>query len=612
MSLADIELKDFEADLTCEFQGHTYPVYVLMEYLLMIVDKNARLIPFTLNRQQIALYKEICYQKRENRPVRINILKGRQIGFSTFIAGLYFILALFTPHLRVGIVADVEKHAGEIFSKYETFYRYLDHNNPNKKEIEEWELLPENKNKIHPLSYKPVLASKSRRKLIQTLYGNSSIEVVVAGDNAGRSANYHLLHLSECAFFENLKLTLNGLLETVSSNNKNSFIFLETTANGFNEYKDRFDKDLSGATAFKAFFVPWFANPEYCEEEYNNSNLKMPLLENWVYEKQETYKLSNGQIMWFWHKYQDKGDKQLTLQEYPFSVVDAFLTSGNCIFDEELLAKRKEEIIAERESIISGQFTYQPNYSLDGSQIKLTDVEFVQSRNGLIKIYQDAIPGHHYVGVCDPNDEGSDYSAVQIIDNCTGEQVACFQTRELTHDKVAFQFYLLGKKYNNALLSNEMNRGRAIMDYLLKLSYPKLYIDQEPIYDSMKQSYKTRYGHRITKSSRPVGIESLKIAFKENPRMINDFDTICEMETFINRERSYMGKTIFKIEASGSNHDDLVMALVGYYLVRNQQSFIVSKKDSYQEKMKNLEMFRESKKPENRNKNFYKYTGIKF
>ena len=335
------------------------------------------------------------------------------------------------------------------------------------------------------------------------------------------------------------------------------------------------------------------------------------MLDSWLEEKAKIYNLSVGQIKWINDKYLDKGDKNLTLQEYPFSPVDAFITSGNCIFDPELIAKRKEEIIKDRKSIKSGRFIYQANFSLDGSQIVLKNPEFVNSKNGLIKIYKEVDKTHFYVGVCDPNDEGSDYSAVQIIDNCTGEQVACFQTRELTHDKVAYQFYLLGKMYNNALLSNEMNRGGAIMDFLIKLSYPSLYINQDLEYDSMKQSYKSKYGHKITKSNRPFAIENLKIAFKENPRMINDFDTICEMETFINRERTYMGKTMFKIEASGNNHDDLVMALAGYYIVRNQQTFIPRKESELERKQTNLEMFKEDIKKQ-RNRNFLKYTGIRF
>ena len=600
MSLADERLKEYDNVLTVNFLGKKYPVYVLMEHLLKVTDKDARCVRFVLWDEQIELYKEICKQRLEHKPVRINILKARQIGYSTFIAGLLFIITLFTPNIRTGVIADTEAHAKNLFSKYEYFYRHLDDNNPNiqNKDIPENDLL----------TYKPKLDYARNQTYMKTKYSNSEIEVLTAGDNAGRSNNFHLLHCSECAFYQNLKLTLNSLLETVSNNNLNSMIFLETTGNGFNEYKERWDKDLSGKTSYKAFFSPWWKHEEY------KTKGQLPRLEEWLYQKQSELNLSDEQMNWIWNKYLDKGDKALTLQEYPFTPVDAFLSTGNCLFNAEIVAKRKEEIIKEIENVKTGQFIYEPHYSQNGDRIELLNTEFVESRNGLIKIYKEPIDDHPYVGVCDPNDEGSDYNAVVIIDNFNGEQVASFITRELTHDKIAYQFYLLGKKYNDALLSNEMNRGGAIMDYLIKLGYPKLYVRQDQSYENYKQSVKSEFGHKITKTNRNPAIESFKIAFKENPRMINDFDTICQMETFSNVEHvSKDGRVTYKIEASGGNHDDLVMAMAGYYIVRNQQSFLPKRDISRIKEASKLAMFEDNKhKKSQKNILFTTFSGIRF
>ena len=41
-SLADRELREYDYDLTVQFQGRTYPVYYLIEKLLKIVDKNGK------------------------------------------------------------------------------------------------------------------------------------------------------------------------------------------------------------------------------------------------------------------------------------------------------------------------------------------------------------------------------------------------------------------------------------------------------------------------------------------------------------------------------------------------------------------------------------------
>ncbi|MCK9449444.1 MAG: hypothetical protein M0Q41_10770 [Bacteroidales bacterium] len=579
LTLADKMLVDFQNDLTVAFQGYAVPVYFMIEKYLKIVDKNGKCIDFELNRQQIELYKAICIQKRSGKPIRQNVLKSRQIGFSTLIAGIFFVIGMFTPNMSVGVVADIKDHAQNIFKKYEFFYDHLDDNNPNRAEIEKY--ARENKGALHPYSYKPTLKARRGQAFLETAAGNSIIEVVVAGESSGRSGTYQLLHLSEAAFFMNLKVTMNGLLETVSSNNLNSMIFIETTANGFNEYKERWDKDVVGKTAYNAFFVPWFTNPEYIDMTYEkNPDKELPLFEEWFYEKINAHsKLSKAQLMWYWNKYQDKGDRGMTLQEYPFSPTDAFLQSGNCIFGAELIARRKDEVLKEQLLGVAqmGIFTYVARFSADGSRIELKNDEFREMRNGAIKIYKKPIYNHPYVGICDPNNGGTDDAAIQIVDNHTGEQVAVMYTNEMDHDKIAYQFYLLGKMYNTALLSNEMNVGKAVMDYLIKLSYPRLYVNQKQVFEDFRQGISKKFGHLITKANRPFMIESLKIAFRENPRMINDYETLSQMESFQRIERTTaLGKTTSKVEATSGNKDDLVMSLAGFYLVREQQTALLT------------------------------------
>lgn len=581
-TLADRELAGYENDLTVIFQGRKYPVWVIIEKLLRIVDKDGRCVNLIMNQSQIELYKRICEQRRAKRPVRINVLKARQIGYSTLIAALFFVIGMFTPNMKVGVVADIEKHARNIFEKYQFFYDHLDDSNPNKEEIDAY--ARENGGKLSPLSYKPRLKAQRGQQMLWTQAGNSMLEVIVAGESSGRSTTYQLLHLTECAFFENLKVTLNGLLETVSSKNKDSMIFLETTANGINEYKERWDKDITGKTSYDAVFTPWFTNPEYSDDEYeayakthDGKQKELPLLEEWLYEKQQLHNLTNAQVKWYWDKYQDKGDKSIALQEYPFSPMDAFMTSGNCIFNAELVNKRKEEVLKQLPFVKQGMFTYEKSYSLDGSVIEIKNDKFREYRNGAISIFKDVDPTHPYVGICDPNNGGSDDAAIQIIDNYTGEQVARLKSNELSLDIIAFQFYLLGKYYNWALLSNEMNLGKVVMDYLIKMKYPKLYLNQNQSFDDYRQNTSKKYGHLTTRGNRQFMIDSFQIAFKQNPSIINDYDTLTQMETFQKVEHvSRNDKKTYKTEASSGAHDDLVTSFMAFYLVRNQQTAVPS------------------------------------
>lgn len=576
MSLADVELKDYERDLTVIFQGKKYPVFVLMENLLKITDKEGHCIPFVLNRQQVELYKEICNQRRENRPVRQDILKSRQIGYSTFIAGLFFIVGMFTPNMHVGVIADVADHAKSIFAKYEYFYKHLNDNNPYKDEIEKFELT--HKGQRHPRTYQPELKAQRGQTYMETKAGNSIIEVLVAGEGSGRSGTYHLLHLSECAFFKNLRVTLNGLLETVSSKNKNSFIFLETTANGFNEYKDRWDKDCAGKTSYNALFMPWFKNPEYCNDEYDQEGIEMPRMEEWLYEKQKEYNLTNGQIVWYWDKYQDKGDKGIVLQEYPFCPTDSFITSGNCIFNSEAIAKRKEELLKKIATFRSGRFDVTHEHSLDNKKIEFKCNGFLESRNGDVTIFEEPIVGHPYIANCDPAMGGEDYYAIQVLDNYTCKQVAVYHSNNPSgDDEVAYQLVALGYYYNEAYISAECNNsnGTYILQIAEKCGYKNIYQDSE--YDEITDRWENKLGYKTKQNNKNVMVSMLKQGFRDDRTMINDYQTLCEMEVFEVFKNPNTQKETYK--AGGKAHDDLVMSLCGCFYIRssNVQSCVPMK-----------------------------------
>ena len=55
---------------------------------LKIRTKDGRVIPFRWNAPQTRLYTEIEKQAESGKPVRIVILKARQLGFSTMTEGL--------------------------------------------------------------------------------------------------------------------------------------------------------------------------------------------------------------------------------------------------------------------------------------------------------------------------------------------------------------------------------------------------------------------------------------------------------------------------------------------------------------------------------------------
>lgn len=535
-------LETFNEAITIKTSIGNVPLYKMIEKFLFIEDADGHKIHFILNNDQVDFYEEMCHQVNNNETIRINTLKARQKGFSTLISAIIFCMTIFQIGQKAAIVADIAEHASNLFAKYKFFYDNL------------------------PPEMKPEQVKSNAKELVVKFRNGqtSSIRIMVQGDSAGRSGTYQFLHLSECAFWGDLQDTLVSLLQTVSATNKKSMVFLETTANGVNEYKSRWDKDYSGKTAYKAKFYPWYTTERY---RVASEDIRPYIKPNWLIELQEKEHLDDNQIAWYYDRFCDfDEDLEKLHQEYPSNPVEAFITSGNSVFNTELLAKRKMEVLNFKPK--KGFFQYLFTSSIDGKAGRLDNIEFLEAKNGSIRIYEDPIEGHPYVVSNDPALGGEDYFATQVFDNYTGKQVAVYHKNKCDSDDAAYQMYCLAKTYNNALITGETNTTSYLLEVCSKLGYKFIYQDQDV--EDLSGRYMNKFGYKTKTNNRDYMIDLFKIAFRDNPQIISDYETICEMEAF-QVVKHANGKE--KKEASGGMHDDLVMSCCGFFLCRNQQTF---------------------------------------
>jgi hypothetical protein len=72
-------------------------------------------------------------------------------------------------------------------------------------------------------------------------------------------------------------------------------------------------------------------------------------------------------------------------------------------------------------------------------------------------------------------------------------------------------------------------------------------------------------GLRMTKGTKNIGTSNLKSLIEGDKLIVQDFDIVSELSTFISRGKSF--------EAESGAHDDLVMCLVIFSWVANQRYF---------------------------------------
>lgn len=234
-----------------------------------IIDKEQREIPFDLNDTQNKFAKDANG--------RDNVLKARQKGFSSFILAIFTVDFLVKDNTLSVVVADIADNALDLLSRVKLY-------------IKSYEEITGTK---VPLKY------NSKYELANSLNGSRYIIGTAENSNFGRSKTITNLHLSEAAFYKNFEQVLASAGTALVPNGK---FIIETTANGFNDYKKFWDKTTLKETNFQNLFYG-------ASETYSKQFLES-----------ERQRLG-----------------RLYAQEYPDSAEEAFLTSGDVYFNQDSL-----------------------------------------------------------------------------------------------------------------------------------------------------------------------------------------------------------------------------------------------------------------------------------
>lgn len=515
-----------------------------VENFLKIRNKDGKLINLHLKPAQEKLYNLMKAEHEAGHPVRIVILKARQLGFSTVIEALFFQDAATRELVRTLIVAHTADATANLFKMNKLFYDKL------------------------PRALKPMIRNSNAQEI---LFENptrdpeekerhpglmSSIRCVPAvGENVGRSSTLTNVHASEVAFWGNMNDTMDALFQAVPDS-PDTAIVVETTPNGFNSFKKFWDDTVSGKTGFVPVFFPWFEDPEYRKPvppntEWTDEELKL----------KEAYKLDDEQLSWRrWCIASNlRGDAEKFKQEYPSCPEEAFLMSGNPFFDAKTIVLRLNLV---KKPLMRGRFVYE-----EGENLRPENITWEESENGEIYIWQSPEKGVPFVIGGDTAGDGSDRFTAHVLDNVTSQQTAEIIYSGGSELWYTQQLYCLGKHYNNALIGVEINYSTYPERKLEEWGYPSLYIREKPD-DVTRELNDKKFGWRTDPRTRPLILANLHTVMNLTPEVIESHELLSEMLTFIKNED-------MRPEAATGAHDDLVMATAIAHFIRGQQRYTI-------------------------------------
>jgi len=483
---------------------------------------------------------------RGNREI---ILKARQMGFTTFIAGRIFVDTANVPNTQSMMIAQDETNAKNLFALVKRF------------------------NDTLPPHLKRKIGTDSATKLeFEDI--NSSFTVGWAGSaKVGRGGTLNNVHLSEVAFYNNAGPVIAGLLESVPEDGN---IFLESTANGVgNYYFVEYKAAEEGNSIYSDRFFPWFIEPTYAkpfEEEqiWEPTDDEKKLLEFYPDLSPEQLNWRRNKILALRNSKRDGSSEEGDFpQEYPMNAQEAFLTSGQGYFDNGFIDKELVPVALDSEKLTIEVPRKYPELYLETKRSRVS-----------LSIFSLPAIGHRYLLSADPseglNDKGDpDSCSTDVIDSETMEQVATLHGRWEPYD-YAVLISQLGYWYNSALIAVERNNhGHSVLNTLINvIGYDNIYYHTD--YEAKVNSRVRKPGFHTNVKTKSMALAALFEMSMDGSLIIRQIKTLEEMKNYSKLPGNKFGAII--------GHDDRVMSVaIACYILKDK---IAIKKYLSKEKQK--------------------------
>ena len=373
-------------------------IYVA-ERLLRVRDRTGSLCRLKANAVQME------FERRRGR--RNIVLKARQMGLTTWVAGRFLLKTLTQRGVLTVQVAHTREAAEGIFSVVQRM----------------WENLPQEM-RAGPLR-------RTRSTAGRMVFGalDSEFRVVSAGEeNAGRGLTIQNLHLSEMSRWPgDATATLAGLRAALVPGGE---MTIESTASGAYGafYEEWMRADESGTVRH---FFPWWLEPAYVAEAVAD-------LREDEAELMRLHGLTARQVGF--RRGLEQSFRGLRQQEFAEDAVSCFKVSGDCLFEVEVIEQRMLHVPTPIES----------------------------RRGGALLLWLPALAGKEYLMAVDTAGGGADgdYASVQVIELTSGLQ--CAELRErLGTLELARVAAALAREYGGAMIAVERNNhGAGVLAYL--------------------------------------------------------------------------------------------------------------------------------------------------
>lgn len=535
---------------------------------------------FRLNRAQRKLVERLERRREAGEPIRLILLKARQWGGSTaiqmYMAWLMLVHKVGLNSLIVGLQNVVADEIHDMFRKMIDKY-------PVRLLYALGEAYNENEPKF-------VGVGKSGN-IHRLPHRNCKIKIGSAErPDSVRGGDYNLVHCSEVGLWKKtdgkspedmVRSACSGILLKPYT-----MIVYESTANGTGNFFQReYDAAKEGRSQFEALFISWFDIEQYEEpledreafaqwlwDNRNNTNAMNEREESgkylyWLFEIGATLEAIN----WYIKERSKYADHGAMASEYPSDDVEAFVHSGERVFDKYNVEKLRKGCKPPR---------YIGDIYADGDEgaQALVNVRFKEDKQGQLWVW--SLPDtdqegerikNRYLVVVDIGGRGkkADWSVIVVYDRLDQMDggvptVVAQWYGHIDMDLLAWKAAQIAQYYDDALLVIESNtlethdKDRQVdgdmSGYILnqiKDVYDNLYARKQKDED-IREGKPRQYGFHTNVATKPKIISTLVKVIRE--KLYVERDARC-LDEYLCYERKPNGGW----GAITGKHDDLLM-----------------------------------------------------
>jgi hypothetical protein len=226
------------------------------------------------------------------------------------------------------------------------------------------------------------------------------------------------------------------------------------------------------------------------------------------------------------------------------------------------------------------EFLGSSNTLISGLKLQVMTYKDAEREHDMMKIYElpvkgddETIKDHLYAVMVDISEgKGLDSSTFSVIDISTTpyRQVATYKSSSVSPMLFPTIIYNAARYYNDAYILVEINNTPQVADIIHQdLEYENLWKvftgNKKPQQLSAGFARGIQLGLKMSPQVKRIGCSNLKTLIEGDKLIINDFDTISELTTFVAQKNSFAAE-------DGAN-DDMVMGLVMFGWVTTQKYF---------------------------------------